>query len=228
MLAEDLANAAREEIASVAVQLRGHPYVEAVEEGRLPRSELGRFAGEQWHIISSDLRSVAHLVSRSTPGPTEAFFLDVLDGERAALRALAAFGHAAGMTKADLQDYEPLAGAHAYTCYMAWLALYGSPGQVAAAYLVNFPAWGENCGRMSAALQARYAMQTDDVAFFDLFAMPVLGFERAALQVIQSDLDSGAEPTLIRRAVRLLQAYELMFWDILDQAASRPALDHSP
>ena len=36
--------------------------------------------------------------------------------------ALLAFGSGLGLTEADLDAYEPLAGAHAYTCYMAWLA----------------------------------------------------------------------------------------------------------
>ncbi len=35
---------------------------------------------------------------------------------------------------------------------VAWLALYGSEAEVAAGFLVNFPAWGANCGRMSRAL----------------------------------------------------------------------------
>jgi pyrroloquinoline quinone (PQQ) biosynthesis protein C len=220
VLAEDLVNVAREETASVAARLRGHPYLEAVELGRLPREALGRFAGEQWHIISSDLRSVAHLVARSGAPPVREFFLDVLNGERAALRALISLGRAVGMSEAELHGYEPLPGAHAYTCYMAWLALYGSPGQVAAAYLVNFPAWGENCGLMSAALQSRYAMHPDDVAFFDLFATPAADFESRSLKVIQADLDAGMEPSLIRRCVRLLQAYELMFWDTLHEASA--------
>ena len=220
MLAAEVAQLAREDAAAVAGLLRGHRYVAAVEEGRLSRSELGRFAGEQWHIISSDLRSVAHLVARCGEGRAAGFLLDVLAGERAALDALSALGRALALSEADLRRYEPLPGAHAYTCYMAWLALYGSPGQVAAAYLVNFPAWGENCGRLSVALQARYGLQPADVAFFDLFATPAPGFEAAALEVIQADLDAGAEPTLIRRCVRLLQAYELMYWDTLYEASA--------
>lgn len=217
--AREVVALAREDTAAVAAQLRAHPYVAAVEEGRLPRSELARFAGEQWHVISSDLHSVAHLVGRFSGGPALQFFVDVLAGERAALEALLDLARPLGLDAERLRAYEPLAGAHAYTCYMGWLALSGSAGQVAAAYLVNFPAWGENCGRLSNALRQRYGFQPPDVRFFDLFATAPPGFEDTATSVIQGDLDGGTEPVLIRRAVRLLQAYELMYWDTLWSAA---------
>ncbi len=48
--------------------------------------------------------------------------------------ALQVFARALGLDETDLYLYEPLPGAHAYTAYMAWLALYGSEAQVAAGY----------------------------------------------------------------------------------------------
>jgi thiaminase len=216
--AADVIRLAREDTAAVAQQLRAHLYIAAVEAGRLPREDLRRFAGEQWHIIASDLRSVASLLSRHGVGAARSFFLDVLAGERAAFEALDPLATGLGLDPGDLARHEPLAGAHAYTCYMAWLALYGSAADVATAYLVNFPAWGENCGRLSASLKSNYGLKPEQVAFFDLFASPAPGFEAAATAVIQADLAAGADPIAVRRAVRLLQAYELMYWDTLHQA----------
>ena len=57
------------------------------------------------------------------------------------------------------------------------------------------------------------------MAFFDLFSAPAPGFEAAAAEVIEADMAAGADPTRIRRAVRLLQAYELMYWDTLYEAS---------
>jgi hypothetical protein len=215
----DVIRVAREDTAAVAEQLSAHPYVVAVEAGRLPREDLRRFASEQRHIIASDLRSVAQLVSRFGGGPAGSFFIDVLEGERAALAALEPLAEGLGLLPRNLEDYEPLAGAHAYTCYMAWLGLYGSAADVAAAFLVNFPAWGANCGRLSTALRSRYGLQAAHVAFFDLFAAPAPGFEAAASAVIEADLTEGADPRRIGRAARLLQAYELMYWDTLYEAS---------
>jgi hypothetical protein len=82
------------------------------------------------------------------------------------------------------------------------------------------PAWGRNCGRLARGLLARYGLRDSDVAFFELFAGEAPGFETAALGVIQAGLDRGVEPAAIRDAARLLQSYELMYWDALLAATS--------
>jgi pyrroloquinoline quinone (PQQ) biosynthesis protein C len=203
------------DLQTVTVQLLRHPYVQALEEGKIGREKLHVFAGEQYAIIGSDLRSAAHLVSRFGSSPSRDFFLGILQGEKAAWHGLLTFAYALGLSEAQLREHEPLPGAHAYTCYMAWLALYASDAEIAAAYLVNFPAWGQNCGRLSRILMERFGLGEKEVAFFDLFASPPATFEADALNIIQQGLDRGTEPRLIHRAARLLQAYELMYWDTL-------------
>ena len=210
----------RRDLKPVHDQLLQHPYFQALESGQIGREKLRLFAGEQYAIIGSDLRSAAHLVNRFGASPSRDFFLGILQGEKAAWNALLAFASGLGLTETDLNGHEPLAGAHAYTCYMAWLALYASDAEIAAAYLVNFPAWGENCGRLSRILKERFDLGEKEVAFFDLFASPPATFEVNALSVIQQGLDRGTEPRLIQRAARLLQAYELMYWDTLYRAST--------
>jgi thiaminase len=217
--AQELVAEVRRDLRPVEERLLQHPYLQAVEAGRLPRERLALFAGEQYAIIASDLRSVGLLVNRYGATPSGDFFLNVLQGERAAWGHLQTFAGALGLDAAALEAYEPLPGAHAYTCYMAWLALYASDAEVAAAYLVNFPAWGQSCARMSRALQARYGFGAAEVAFFDLFATPAPEFEPSALAVIQAGLDRGVAPRLVRRAARLLQGFELLYWDALHQAS---------
>ena len=213
--AKTLLNEIGKELQPVTEQLLHHPYIEALEQGKLGREDLCFFAGEQYTIIGSDLRSAAHLVNRFGGSPSRDFFLGILHGEKAAWDALLTFAFGLGLTAADLHAHEPLAGTHAYTCYMAWLALYASDAEIAAAYLVNFPAWGQNCGRLSRILKERFGLGEKEVAFFDLFASPPVTFEGNALSVIQQGLDRGTQPRLIQRAARLLQAYELLYWDTL-------------
>jgi thiaminase len=204
----------------VTEQLLRHPYLQALEEGKIGREKLRLFAGEQYNIIASDLKSAAYVVSRYGSAPSGDFFLGILQGERAAWDALLTFARALGLSEAQLRAHEPLPGAHAYTCYMAWLALYASDAEIAAAYLVNFPAWGQNCGRLSRILRERFGLGEKELAFFDLFASPPATFEANALSVIQQGLDRGTERRLIQRAARLLQAYELMYWDTLYSTSS--------
>ena len=195
-----------------------HPYLDALEAGKVPRTALQAFAGQQYHILTSDLGSIALLVSRHAALPSRPFLLNVLQGEAAALDALPAFAAALGLGPADLEASESQPAGHAYGAFVAWLALYGSDAELAAAFLVNFAAWGANCGRLSRALQARYDLAKPDVAFFDLFAR-LPPFEAEALAVIQGGLDRGVPAARIRRAARLLQGYELMFWGAMAEAA---------
>ncbi|MFP5287863.1 MAG: transcriptional regulator, partial [Thermoanaerobaculia bacterium] len=91
---------------------------------------------------------------------------------------------------------------------------YGSQADIAAAYLINFPAFGANIARMGAALRNVYGFSAQDLGYFDYNGgtLPP-SFETAALNVIQDGLNSGASPADIRRSARLLQAYEKDFWD---------------
>jgi len=213
--AEKLVEEIRRELAPVEQEIRRHPYLAALETGRVRRDDLTRFAGEQHHIIQSDLRSIALLVNRFGATPARPFFQAILGGETAALTALGTFAAATGMDDARLQAYEPAPGAHAYTAFMAWLALYGSEAEVAAGFLVNFAAWGANCGRMSRALRDRYGLTEKSTAFFDLFAAPPAEFEGQAMAVVAGGLARGVDPRLIKRAARLLQGYEKLYWDTL-------------
>ena len=210
----------KRELDSVEQEIRGHPYVAELEAGLVRREDLRLFAGEQYHIIRSDLRSIEHLASRFKISASGPFFQAVLAGEVAALDALKAFALAVGMDEARLEAYEPAPGAQAYPAFMAWLALHASDAEVAGGFLVNFSAWGANCGRMSRALQARYGLSAKDTAFFDLFASPPAEFEAGALAVVEGGLARGADPRLIKRAARLLQGYEKLYWDTL-RAMSR-------
>jgi len=218
-------NDAKEVVEKIRMDLRpldekilGHPYIMALNEGKLPQDSLRTFAGQQYHIITSDLRSIAGLLSRHGQLPSRPWLLAVLQGEAAALDALFTLAKKLSMSESDLKNFEPIPAGHAYCTYVAWLGMYGSDGELAGAFLVNFAAWGANCGKMSKALQDRYGLTKEEVAFFELFSK-IPPSEKQILEVIQGALDRGVEPALIHRAARMLQAYELMFWDAMAEAA---------
>ena len=145
----------------------------------------------------------------------EHFLLRPLQSETAALDA---FARTLGLSLDDLEAFEPRPAAHAYSAFVAWLALYGSDAEVAAAFLVNFPVWGANCKRMRIALVKNYGFAESELALFDLFAnLPPL--DEDTKMGIQEGLDRGIPPRLIHRAARMLQGYELMYWDDLAEAA---------
>ena len=203
------------ELQTVEHQLRHHVYLQALEAGHIPPARLRCFVGEQSYIIPGDLRSIALLVSRCAHPTSQQFFRLVLEGEAAALDALEPLALAVGMTSAERLAYEPTPGAQAYSAYLAYLCLYATDAEVAAALSANFAAWGANCGRMAQALQQRYGLAAADVRFFMQFAVAPAEVSPQALAIIEAGLRHGVETRHITRAARMLQGYELLFWDTL-------------
>ena len=194
----------RAELAPVERSLAEHRYLVELESGRVPVESLRAFAGEQRAIIASDRKSFEHLAHRFPDQPASEFFRDLASGEAEAVRLLERFAATVGLG----DDYEPLAGCQAYPAYVAWLALNGSPADVALAFLANLESWGRSCSRMRDALRPAYG--DDAVAFFEFFAAPPADFQKRALALIAT-----GEPASARRAARILQAFELLYWDTL-------------
>lgn len=202
--AVELLAVVRAELAPVERRLADHPYLAELEAGRVPLESLRVFAGEQRAIIASDRNSFGHLAHRFPEPPAGGFFREMAAGEAEALQLLERFAAAVGLGG----EYEPLAGCQAYPAYVAWLALNGSPADVVLAFLANLETWGRSCARMRDALRPAYG--DDAVAFFEFFAQSPPDFEERALALVAT-----GEPSSARRAARLLQAYELLYWDTL-------------
>jgi thiaminase len=219
MDARQLITETREHLAIVEKRMIDHPYLAALETKRYATERLRVFPGEQRYIISSDLRSIGLLINRHAHLPSRDYLLALLAGEASALETVNDLAAGLGMSRDDLLAYEPMPGCQAYPAYVAWLAAYGSDADFAAAFLVNLPAWGAACGRVSAALRSQYGLDETATAFLDAFAAPAEGFEESSLEVIQAGLDRGLDPKTIARAARMIQAYELQYWDTLYEAS---------
>jgi len=215
--ARELIETIRTELRPLHEKIISHRYVGAVESAKVSRQALAAFAAQQHHIIASDLRSIAMLLARHGDRPSRPFLLNVLQGENNAFEALTKFARELGISDEATRGSEPIPAAFAYSAFLAWLGMYGSDAEMAGALSLNFAAWGINCGRMSAALKASYGLKPDAVAFFDLFANLPPGGD-AAVTVIQGGLDRGVPAALIARAARMLQSYELMYWDAMADA----------
>ncbi|HYY79239.1 MAG TPA: transcriptional regulator [Actinomycetes bacterium] len=189
--------------------------VPLVAEGRLPRERLAALAGEEYRIIASDRRSFLVLAARFPEPPAVDFFTGLAQGESLALPMLLTFAAALGQSEKDLRAYEPKAGCQAYAAHVAWLALNGGQGDVALALVANFAAWGSYCAAVAEGLRRQYGLDDDACGFFDFFATPVPEVEQQALAVAEASLEGGQPPESARRQARLVQAYELMFWNTL-------------
>ena len=215
MDAQELYAGLRRDLTEVEERIKGNSWLVELAAGQLSPAALRAFAGEQFQIIPSDLRSFEVLAQRFTAHPAHGYLTSMAAGERAALGALEVFATAVGLDPTARQRYEPAPGCQAYPSYLARLARDGTPAEVAGALVVNLEAWGSCCARMADALVRTDQLTREDCAFFAHFAGPSTELERASLEVIDAGLAQGVEPASIARAARLLQSYELLFWTSL-------------
>lgn len=204
-------------------------FVALVAAGRAPLSTVAALGAEEMLIVPSDRRSFLGLAARTEEPNAAAFFTGLAGGEALALAHLPALLAAAGMDAAAHAAYEPMPGCQAYPAYLAALSRDGEPAAVILAMLVNFEAWGGYCGTLGEALRRGYGFDDAACGFFDFFATPVPEMQGQALAAVQAALDAGSALADAGRHVRLLQSYEMSFWNCLadraeaDGAGSVPA-----
>mmetsp|Transcript_24609 Transcript_24609/g.34730 ORF Transcript_24609/g.34730 Transcript_24609/m.34730 type:complete len:283 (-) Transcript_24609:255-1103(-) len=121
--------------------------------------------------------------------------------------------------------FKTSAKAQAYPSYWARLALSNNRAAGAAACAVNFPAWGEMCDRLYKAILGKdhYGyndknsrdgdnVENEGLAFIKFFATPIERLDEMAAKIIEEE---GAKYEDLVEHVRLLQEYEVMFWDAI-------------
>ncbi len=198
----------RSRLAPLNLRVLNHPYISDAEKGILPVKKLKAFVANQYYIVSHDARSLALMVSRSTSWDEFKFFSAILQGDEKALPLVIKMADALELPASDLEEYTPIPEAVVYAHYLTTLAHFASPAEQAIALTVNLPVWGANCKRLSSALKEQYTIA--ETSFLDLFAQPTGEIERSARAIIDR---SRYNETRLERVARLIQAYELMFWD---------------
>jgi thiaminase len=189
--------------------------VPLIADGRFPRERLVHIAGEQYRIIPSDRRSFLFLAARFPDPPAGELFTELAQGETLAFAKLLDFARALGWGEQQLDDYEPQPGCQAYPAFVAWLALNGDPADVAMALVANFAAWGDYCRTVAQGLRQHYGLDDEACGFFDFFAAPAPEIDERAVAVVEASMEAGTPPQSARRIARLVQAYELSFWNSL-------------
>ncbi len=211
----------RADLSIVEEQIRQHRYLDALERGAVSEQALRAIPGHQYQLMISLIRADAHMLHRFGGGPFRDYFFAVLGGSMTAFPALLDLAKRLGMDHEALEHYEVDPDGFAYACYVAWLADNGSPAELICGLSINLPAWGANCQRVSAALHKHYAFSDTDTRFFDGFAGAAPD-EEVIVAAIGHDLACQVPADRIARAARLIQAYELRFWDAMAKAAQLP------
>jgi thiaminase len=205
----------RQQLSKENERILNHEFVKDAEDGKLSVEKVKLFVTQQYYTVNHDLRSLATMISRGSNDDEVDYFRMLLDGDREALKKLILISTELGLSQVELDSAVILAGAASYTHYLAWLANYANTGEQVAALTVNLPVWGSNCRRLRKALKDKYSLK--ETGFFELFSGPTEAIEAPALKIMDSYLDKHSSG--MERCARLIQAYELSFWDTVYQGA---------
>ncbi|NEP11363.1 MAG: hypothetical protein F6K14_14360 [Symploca sp. SIO2C1] len=224
--ARQLIDHIRADLATVEDQIRNVPFLARVEAGTVSLEQIASVAAEQYNIIRSDWSSFAQMTARFNDSQSRQLFGGIASGEAIALPLLIDFASSVGLDEEDLAAYEPRPKGQTYPSRVAWIAANANRTIAGASFLVNFPVFGENMGRLRDALVNVYGFSPEEVAFFSFFAEPIPGFEENSIEVIAAGLQRGACLTEAQRSARLLQSYELDFWQAVGEppGSSLPVL----
>ena len=215
---KDLVEELKKEFKPLIERIVNHPYVAEVEGGKAPLEKLKLFVKEQFHIVSGDLRNLALYIVNSPSLPIQDFYLQLLSGEWMGLDNLFILAKALGLGEDELRDSEPLAGSFAFTSYFTRLGVYGSPGEIATALIIDFEAWGWNCKRISDGLKKHYGLSVDDTRFLDAFYPISPEFYEKVFSIIDEYTITDENKKKMRMAAKLGLEFELMFWDTMQKS----------
>ena len=157
---------------------------------------------------------------------TPNLFQFLLGGEIYASSLLLKCASVLHQTEQDLQNSIMNAKAQGYPSYWARLALSNKKAAGAAACAVNFPAWGNMCHELHEALLDNkvYGYRNDEdvdketvegLEFIQFFATPIDNLDEMAADIIEKENVSYDE---LVQHVRMLQEYEVLFWDACYEA----------
>ena len=201
-----------EDLNPLRQRLLTHPLWAGIEAGTLEVERLRVFALQDWWLVREAYRLDALAVAAAPDLETQELLLAKLMPKIGGYKFLLRFGEALGLSRADFEAVEPLAGCMALTNFFYWMLAYGSPGEKLAAVSASEDIFIQICGRVGPALTRNYGLTAEQVELFT--AHDQIG--EAVKPVDDNLLARYTLPTerqLITRAVRLSHEYELMFYD---------------
>src|SRR6266446_5024247 len=144
-----------------------HPLWTGIEQGTLPRETLRVFALQDWWLVREayrlDALAIAGIPDLDLQDHLLAKLVPKIGGYRLLLLR---FGEALGLSRADFDAVEPLAGCMALTTFFYWMLTYGSVPDKIAAVSASEDIFIQICARIGPALMRNYAMSAEQVAFF--------------------------------------------------------------
>ena len=196
-----------------------HPLWTGIEQGTLPRETLCVFALQDWWLVREAYRLDALAVAAMPDLEMQDLLLAKLVPKIGDYHLLLRFGEALGLSRAEFDMVEPLAGCMALTNFFYWMLAFGSVPEKIAAVGASEDIFIQICARVGPALMRHYGMSAEQVAFFTVheeIRQQITPIDALVLTRYQTLEDRQR----ITRAVRLSHEFELLFYETV-MATSR-------
>jgi pyrroloquinoline-quinone synthase len=196
-----------------------HPLWTGIEQGTLPRETLRVFALQDWWLVREAYRLDALAVAGMPDLDLQDLLLAKVVPKIGGYRLLLRFGEALGLSRADFDAVEPLAGCMALTNFFYWMLAYGSVPEKIAAVGASEDVFIKICARVGPALMRNYAMSAQQVAFFT--AHEEIGEQVTPIDaLVLARYQTLEDRRRITRAVRLSHEFELLFYETVMAATT--------
>jgi len=201
-----------EDVAPLRQRLLYHPLWTGIEQGTVGRETLRVFALQDWWLVREAYRLDALAIAGMAELELQDLLLAKLVPKIGGYKLLLDFGEALGLSRADFDAVEPLAGCMALTNFFYWMLAYGSPPEKIAAISASEDIFIQICARVGPALLRHYGMNAEQVAFFT--AHDDIGQQVTPIDaILLARYTSLEDRQRVTRAVRLSHEFELMFYD---------------
>ena len=201
-----------EDVGPLRQRLLYHPLWTGIENGTVERETLRVFALQDWWLVREAYRLDALAIAGMAELELQDLLLAKLVPKIGGYNLLLRFGESLGLSRADFDAAEPLAGCMALTNFFYWMLAYGSPPEKIAAVSASEDIFIQICARVGPALMRHYGMNAEQVAFFT--AHDDIGQQVTPIDaILLARYNSPEDRQCITRAVRLSHEFELMFYD---------------
>lgn len=201
-----------DDITQLRQKLLLHALWQRIESGTLEVDRLRLFALQDWWLVREAYRLDALAVAAVSDLEVQELLLEKLMPKIGGYKLLLRFGEALGLSRADFDNVEPLAGCMALTNFFYWMLAYGSPAEKLAAVSASEDIFIQICARIGPALLHHYHLSAEQIEFFsahDQLNAHVAPVDNALLARYATPYDQKR----LLRAIRLSHEYELLFYD---------------
>src|SRR5438105_8133441 len=141
-----------EDLEPLRQRLLNHPLWVGIESGTLEVTRLRLFALQDWWLVREAYRLDALAVAAVSDLEVQELLLRKLLPKIGGYKLLLRFGEALGLSRADFDEVETLAGCMALTNFFYWMLAYGSPGEKLASVSASEDILVQICARVTPAL----------------------------------------------------------------------------